>query len=201
MRKLLSVILVVGSSIALFHCASGGSSATHDKKDSGVEDPTPSPSSGPRKDSPPAFDAAPAPQDAGRDAADARAPVADSGPPKPPPPKPSAACAALTTCCSALTDSTSAGACWVAVDYTAGHSLINSIECGATYALLDCSGAIARVDLGPSCGQLAACCNSQTYGPYIGNDTACQDDWRTGNEDLCDSDLYSYYSDPYGDCL
>jgi hypothetical protein len=133
--------------------------------------------------------------------ADARAPIPDAAAAKPPPPPPSAACAALASCCPALDSSTNQGVCWVAIDYTAGHSLLNSVECAGTFALLDCASAEAKLDLGPSCSQLAACCNSQEYGPYIKGDTACKDDWRSENEDLCDSDLQSYYNDDYGDCL
>jgi hypothetical protein len=202
MRKLLSVIAVVGTSLALFHCASGsGSSKASLDSDAGDDSGDESPRDAGKKASS-TTDAAPPPPpptDAGVDAADAHVPVPDAAKPPPPPP-PSAACSALASCCPALTSSTDQGACWVAIDYTAGHSMLNSVECGASFALFDCATAVAKLDLGPNCSQLAACCNSQEYGPYIGNDPACSD-WQSENEDLCDSDLQSYYNDEYGDCL
>jgi hypothetical protein len=200
MRKLLTAIVVVASSISLIHCASGGSGGAapkHEEEAGPSDDNTVTEKRDASKPPPPPTDAAPPPRDAGVPVADARVDAAKP----PPPPKPSATCQALATCCGALTSSAEAAACFLAIDYTAGHSLVNTLECAGTYALLGCSGVIATKNLGPSCSALAACCNSQAYGPYLENDTACTDHWRSGSESLCDADLDYYYNDDYGDCL
>jgi hypothetical protein len=202
MRKVLSAIVVVASSFALLHCAGSPSSSSSESPGPSKEDNQTAQhqsDAGSKPDTAAPFDAAPPPRDAARpDAADAKADAA-----KPPPPPPPLACTELASCCVELTDSTAGGACLATVGYGQAFSsqYAQIAACAAGYALYDCASAGIQTELGPNCAQLVACCKSQDYGPYIGNDSACTDDWKQQNEDLCGNDLAYYQGDTYGDCL
>ncbi len=201
MRKVITTLVLVASAISLLHCAGSPSGAGADtKKDADQPNSQPVVEKKDAGTAKPQNDAG-APDVHADVIPDRSPPPKDSAAPPPKPPPPSAACTALAECCTYLTDSTDQGACWVALDLTAEHSRLDSVACGAAFAYLTCADAVAKKEMGPNCAALVSCCNSQQYGQYINTDTACTDDWKAGNEELCDQDLVNYYNDDYGDCL
>jgi hypothetical protein len=201
MRKVLSAVLLLCSSVAVVHCAGSPPAAGDDAKtkpDTNVveEKKDASPAARP----PPSIvDAASPLPVADADPDSARpAPPADAAPPLPPE-TPGPACTALSDCCGKLTNSISAAGCYVIVGKK------NELLCGGGFATFDCANAGSVATLGPSCAQLSACCNSNTW--IRDDDPQCKGgllgtpDWKSGNEDVCAADLNYYENDPYGDCL
>ncbi len=203
MRKVLATIVLLGSSIALLHCAgspaaAGGDDPPKTAPDQNVVAVKEAGAPAPKPPTTPPFDAAAPPVDAAPADAARPPPPPDAAPP-PPPETPGPACSALSECCGKLTNSTNGAACYLLTGKK------NEYLCAGGFATFDCSNAGKTDTVGPNCAQLSACCNSNQW--IAKDDPQCTagiigtPDWKSGNEDLCSSDLYYYQNDPYGDCL